>query len=194
MATTEEKKESSARSAAGTTVTASSALDFGDLKNEWSKLLEKQRPDAESNLLKVNVRASKIDPLAEAALSKVKEAYSTNENTLRKLITRKGWATELDRVIKRINSLRISESKRVVLAAVYPALLNKLLSCSGADEEVKDEMGFTDSVLFELEREDGPLDRFAQEVVKLVGAKHRINFAEDNVLCDLIAHQVRAGL
>ncbi|HEX4939539.1 MAG TPA: hypothetical protein VFX11_12750, partial [Candidatus Kapabacteria bacterium] len=105
-----------------------------------------------------------------------------------------GWATEVDRVTKRINGLRISENKRVILAQVYPYVLNTLLSCNEAEKEVKDEIGFTEAVLFELERENGPLDKFSQEVVKLVGAKHRINFTEDNVLRDLIAHQVRAGL
>jgi hypothetical protein len=61
-------------------------------------------------------------------------------------------------------------------------------------EEIKDDKGFVNAILFELERKDGPLDIFSQELVKLVGAKHRINITEDNVLRDLIAHQVRVSL
>lgn len=197
MAITDEKKKAEASAVNNPNAPdaiVDKSLDFGDLKPVWGKLIDQRRPDAESGLLRITTRVTKLDPLAELALAKVKQAFSTNESALRKLITRKGFATEVDRVTKRINGLRMSENKRVVLAQVYPSLLNTLLNCNEADREVKDEIGFTEAVLFELERENGPLDKFSQEVVKLVGAKHRINFTEDNVLRDLIAHQVRAGL
>ena len=193
------KQQTKSANISTTKIAVEKSLDFVDLKPVWGKLIDQKRPDAESNLLKVTVRTTKLDPIAELALAKVKQTFSFDESALRKLINQKGWATELDRVIKRINALRISENRRVILAAVYPHLLNKLLSGNEAnkqakDEEVRDEVGFVDAVLYELERENGPLDRFAQEVVKLVGAKHRINFTEDNVLRDLVAHQVRVGL
>ena len=195
MATTDEKKWTKPP-ASGTDTSASDVLDkpldFGDLKPTWDKLRE--RPGSESSLLKVTTRISKLDPIAAQALSNVKKAFPVDQEALRKLITNKGWATELDRVIKRINGLRISENKRVILAAVYPSLLKTLLCSEQADREVKDDAGFAEALMFEFERENGPLDKFAQEVVKLVGTKHRINFAADNILRDLVAHQVRAGL
>lgn len=46
------------------------ALDFGDLKPVWGKLIDQKRPDAESNLLKVTTRISKLDPIAELALAR----------------------------------------------------------------------------------------------------------------------------
>ncbi|CBL45779.1 Conserved hypothetical protein [gamma proteobacterium HdN1] len=180
--------------AATTSPNAGKALDFGDLKPVWGKLIDKNRPGAESNLLRITTRSIKLDPIAELALAKVKQTFSANESALRKLISSKGYATEIDRVTKRLNRQRISENKRVVLALVYPYLLNTLLSCNDADQEIKDETGFAEAVLFELERENGPLDVFSKEVVKLVGAKHRIDFAADNVLRDLVAYQVRAAL
>ncbi len=195
MATTDEKKWAKT-SASGPDSNVNEVLekplDFGDLKPAWDKLRE--RPGAESNLFRVTTRLAKLDPIATLALANVKKAFPVDQEALRKLITGKGWATELDRVIKRINALRISENKRVILAAVYPSLLKTLLCGEQADREVKDDAGLTEALLFEFERENGPVDRFAQEVVKLVGAKHRINFSADNVLRDLIAHQVRAGL
>lgn len=169
-------------------------LDFGDLKPVWDKLRNTQRIDSGSSLLRVTVRLNKLDPMAKMALERVKAEFKADQTALRRLISQKGWATELDRVIKRINNLRMSENKRVILAAVYPYLLNQLLEQPDANEEVHDDIGFTEAVLFELEREGGPLDVFAQEVVQLVGNKHRVNFTEDNVLRDLVANQVRAGL
>jgi len=170
-------------------------LDFGDLKPVWNKMLDSQRPDAEAGLLKVTSRLTSIDPLAEKALVKVKKKFSYSASNIRKLIASKGITTELDRVLKRINNLRMSENKRLVLSVVYPALLAHLLSDDDfTEEEVKDEKGFADAILFELERRHGPLDMFAQELVKLVGDKHRINITEDNVMCDLIAHQIRVNL
>lgn len=169
-------------------------LDFGDLKPVWDKLRNTQRIDSGSGLLRVTVRLNKLDPMAKMALERVKAEFKADQTALRRLISQKGWATELDRVIKRINNLRMSENKRVILAAVYPYLLNQLLEQPDANEEVHDDIGFTEAVLFELEREGGPLDVFAQEVVQLVGNKHRVNFTEDNVLRDLVANQVRAGL
>lgn len=170
-------------------------LDFGDLKPVWNKMLDNQRPDAETGLLKVTTRLTTIDPIAEQALAKVKKKFSYSATNVRKLIANKGITTELDRVLKRINGLRISENKRLVLSAVYPALLAILLGDDDfTEEEVKDEKGFCDAILFELERKNGPLDVFSQEIVKAVGSKHRINVTEDNVMCDLIAHQVRVNL
>jgi hypothetical protein len=171
-------------------------LDFGHemLKPTWDKLIEAKRPDAQSVLLKVTTRITKLDPIAEQALTTVKQEFSADEKELRKLITGKGLASGLDRVIKRVNNLRISENKRIVLAAVYPNLLDTLLKRDDAAKEVEDESGFTEALLFELDRAGGPLDRFSQEIVKRVGAKHRIDFPKDNVLRDLIAYQVRAGL
>lgn len=170
-------------------------LDFGDLKPMWNKMLDSQRPDAEAGLLKVTTRLTSIDPIAEQALAKVKKKFSYSAASVRKLIANKGITSELDRVLKRINSLRISENKRLVLSAVYPALLAiKLGDDNFTEEEVKDEKGFCDAILFELERKNGPLDFFSQEIVKAVGSKNRINITEDSVICDLIAHQVRVNL
>lgn len=170
-------------------------LDFGDLKPVWNKMLDNQRPDAEAGLLKVTTRLTALDPLAEKALAKVKKKFSYSASNVRKLIASKGITTELDRVLKRINNLRMSENKRLVLSAVYPALLAIVLGDDDfTEEEVKDDKGFADAILFELERKNGPLDAFAQELVKLVSDKHRINIAEDNVMGDLIAHQVRVNL
>ena len=157
-------------------------------------LIQRDRTDAESNLLRITTRISKLDPIAEAALAKVRAEFSTEENELRERISDQGWATELAAVNKRINRLRFSENKRMVLAEVYPAILADLLKRKDAAKSVKDEIGFTNDVMFELERENGPLDLFAQEIVKRVGDKHRINFTDDNVLRDLVAHQVRDGL
>lgn len=177
-----------------TKLTAPKRLDYGDLKDVWGKMLDTQRPDAEAELLRINSRLTKIDPLAELALVKVKKKFNYSAASIRRLIASKGIATELDRVQKRLSGLRISDNKRLVLAAVYPALLASLLDEDNVDEEIKDEKGFTDSVLFELERKNGPLDLFAQELVKLVAVKNRINLSEDNVLGELIAHQVRVSL
>lgn len=170
-------------------------LDFGDLKPVWNKMLDNQRPDAEAGLLRVTTRLTTLDPIAEQALTKVKKKFSYSASSVRKLIANKGITTELDRVLKRINSLRMSENKRLVLSAVYPALLTVMLGDDNfTEEEVKDEKGFCDAILFELERKNGPLDFFSQEIVKAVGSKNRINITEDNVMCDLIAHQVRVNL
>lgn len=169
-------------------------LDFGDLKPVWDKLRNTQRTDSGTSLLKISVRLNKLDPMAVSALEEVKAQFKTDEAALRRLISQKGWATELDRVIKRINNLRMSENKRVILAAAYPCLLSQLLNAADANEEVNDDIGFTEAVLYELEREGGPLDVFAQALVQLVGTKHRVSFTDDNVLRDLVAHQVRAGL
>lgn len=204
MAMTNEKKETGTKERTTSKSTACQAgntddiqrpkLDFGDLRSEWARLINKKRQGAESNLLRITCRINKLDPVAEVALGRVKKKFSTDEIALRKRISTKGWATELDRVNKRINGIRVSENKRLILAEVYPAILDTLLKCEEADEAIKDEIGFANDVFFELEREDGPLDMFSREVVKLVGSKHRISFTDDNVLRDLVAHQVRAGL
>ncbi len=170
-------------------------LDFKDLGDRWDRVLESQRTSSEYGLFKIRERVTNLDPIAVKALEVVKETFAANEDELKALITSKGWATELDRVVKRINRARISENKKMILSRCYAAILSSLLDEDTPDEEVKDDAGFVDAVLFELESKDGPIDIFVRAVVDLVGAKNRIQFSEDNsIMRDLIANQVRAGL
>lgn len=171
-----------------------SRLDYVDLKDVWGRLSVKKRENSENNLLRITSRIKKLDPVADVALSKTRKSFTFNEEALRQEISRRGLATELHKVNKRINALRIGENKRLILSMVYPHILHSLLQCKDDNSAVEDEVGFTNDVLFELEKEGGALDVFSQELVKLVGEKHRINFTDDNVLRDLVADQVRAGL
>lgn len=203
MAIDEQKESSTATKAPATRRVRDTEkkLDFADLKNEWGGLLDKLRPDTESGLLHVTTRINKLDPIAEKALATVKEQFSCSsvEERMRKLVSSKGWATELDKAIKRINRLRMSENKRVVLAAVYPGILHEVLTSSNlsdadANKLVKDDKGVVEEILFELEKKNGALDVFAQTIVELVGQKNRVKFTQDNVMRNLITHQVRVSL
>src|SRR3990167_9571712 len=102
MAITDEKKKAEASAVNNPNpgdIAVGRALDFGDLKPVWGKLIDKKRPDAESGLLRITTRISKLDPIAELALAKMKQTFSTNEAALRKLITRKiGRASCRERV------------------------------------------------------------------------------------------------
>lgn len=169
-------------------------LDYRDLKPQWDKFLGRNRSTFESDLLRIASRQIKLDAIAEMALDKVRDSFSADEDTLRRLITRKGWATELMNVNKRLNRLRLSDNKRLVLSEVYPALLEQALGCEDVDEAITDEIGFANDIVVLLEKEGGPLEMFAREIVNRVGEKRRINFTEDNILRDLVANQVRAGL
>jgi hypothetical protein len=173
-------------------------LDFKNLQVEWGKLIQQTHPRISDRLLKINTRVKSLDPLAKRALAVLDNQFAADEGALRKLVMDNGWATELSRVTKRLNAMRISENKRLILSQVYSALLQTLLSAESAGSKLKDDIGFSSEILFELEKEGGPLDVFARELVRQVGRKHRIDLADEehgcNVLCDLVAHQVRTSL
>ncbi len=192
---------------------------LGNYKVSLGNLLERRPTFSKTNLLYITTRFSKIDPLAEQALTNVKNTLDATPQKAKQVIekvTKKGWATELMAVNKRLNRLQISENKRLVLAAVYPAILFELLDCEdiyagslknekGSDkqhrdpdkqieESLEDTVGFTDNVIYRLEEKDGALDLFAEEIVNGVCDKNRIDFSEEAHLRDLIIYQVREGL
>lgn len=204
MATTNEKTKKTVTSSRTTGSSSASnistpdiridRLDYVDLKDVWGRLSVKKRENSESNLLRITSRIKKLDTVAELALGKTSESFKYNEEDLRHYISSRGLATELHKVNKRINALRVGENKRLILSMVYPHILHSLLKRKDDNSAIEDDVGFTNDVLYELEKEGGALDVFSQELVKLIGEKHRINFTDDNVLRDLVADQVRAGL
>lgn len=168
-------------------------------KLSLGNLLESRATFSKSNLLYISSRISNLDPVAEQALKRVKDSVEATPQVARKvldMVAKKGWATELVAVNKRLNRLHMSENKRLVLAAVYPALLADLLSYGDkeVEESLKDTVGFADSVIYKLEDKDGALDLFAEEIVDGICEKNRISFKDEEHLRDLVTYQVRAGL
>ena len=61
-------------------------LDFGDLKPVWNKMLDSNRPDAETGLLKVTARVGSLDPLAQQALAKMRKKFPYTSSNLDVLV------------------------------------------------------------------------------------------------------------
>ena len=169
--------------------------DFGNMKDYWGGLLDKRRETSERAIIDIKISTKQIDPLMNEALARAhkKMATVTDENELIHLINKKGWTTEIDRVTKRLNRLRLSDARKRILDISYVTILSRLLSNATPNAEVKDEVGFTDAVLYELERDNGPLDIVADILVNIVSKRNRIEMEPDSIMAGLVAQQLRAN-
>ena len=187
-------------------------IDFDDIKLSvnWRKIIDGQRKDVDTDVLKISPPRSKLDPIAKGALAELRkrliedvgptddldeEPSSTDEDRdVRAFITRNGIASEVKRVTDRLNARRITDGRRWVLTTAYEFILAKLFR--GREGQVKklikDDLGVAEKILLELESKDGPLDVFVNLIVNSVMERNRIN--PSNTLRELVAQKVRAAI
>jgi hypothetical protein len=187
-------------------------IDFDNekLKVGWQKIIESQRKRIETDVLKITPPRAKLDPIATAALTKLRaelikdyssptSAFKTPtpagvESFVRGLITEKGLATEVKKVTDRLNARRITDGRRWVLTTTYVFLLARLFHERGRELEklMKDDLSVAETIMLDLEAKGGPVDIFTKLIVKSVMERNRIN--PSNTLLELVSQQVRAGI
>lgn len=154
------------------------------------------------SFLVITAPATKLDPIADTALKETRKYFAVDEDRLLAKIQKAGLATEISKVTKRLNRMRLSEMRRQVLAATYLNSLYYLLSKGKADPH--DTLGFAEAVLFDQEqdrivkdppmhttsvsqsaspqetdvREPAPLTKFVYEIVHIVKTQNRIDLTD----------------
>lgn len=192
----------------------SKLIDYDDekVKGRWKKIIDRQREDLETDVLTISRPRSKLDPIAKAALETLfaklvkndtqnKEGAAGKASTpeelekqVRAYITEKGIASEVKKVTDRLNARRISDGRRWVLTTTYVFLLAKLFQdrADEIEELMKDDLGVVEKVILDLEAEGGPLDVFANLIVKSIMERNRIN--KSKTLLELVSQQVRSAI
>ena len=209
MATTDEKSK------AGETATAAkghatqgvvcppedTSGEIAELRPYWDRVISQKRRTTEQALLDIHYPGRQIDAIAEAALDAVAKNFATDRVALIALITRRGWATEIDAVTRRLNRQRLGEVRQRVLAVSYPWILARLLQSGEAAEpvrvktrEVADTLGFANAVVFELDRDDGPVHAFVGAIAEEVIRRRRLNIPLESVTAQLLTHKLRARI
>lgn len=190
------------------------AIDYDDekVKGRWKKIIDRQREDLETDVLTISRPRAKLDPIAKAALDALfakliksdthaKESASNKpptpqelEKQVRAYITEKGIASEVKKVTDRLNARRMTDGRRCVLATTYVFLLAKLFQdrADEIEELMKDDLGVVEKIMLDLEAEDGPLDVFANLIVKSIMERNRIN--KSKTLLELVSQQVRSAI
>jgi hypothetical protein len=184
----ESSKEMSVKRARPVTVPGSPQdIDLKLLAPEFAEIFRAKSLGSDRGFLIIQVRKSAIDRVAESALSATQKHFEVDEEAVLAQIQKKGLATEISRVTKRLNQMRLSDVRRRVLAATYVHSLQRLLTDDKADPE--DTLGFTAAVLFdqeqdrlsdegdEPEKRPAPLTKFAREIVRVVLRENRINLS-----------------
>lgn len=189
-------------------------IDYDDekVKGRWKKIMDRRREELDTDVLTITPPRAKLDPIAKAVLEILcvkliksghqgKEAGANLPSTpaelekqVRAYITEKGIASEVKKVTDRLNARRITDGRRWVLATTYIFLLAKLFQdrAGEIEELIKDDLGVAEKVMLDLEAEGGPLDVFANLVVKSVMERNRIN--KSKTLLELVAQQVRSAI
>lgn len=189
-------------------------IDYDDdkVKGRWKKILDRQREELDTNVLTITPPRARLDAIAKEVLdtlcSKLIKMHNPGKDTganpsstpdelekqVRAYITEKGFASEVKKVTDRLNARRITDGRRWVLSTTYVFLLAKLFQDRSAeiDDLIKDDLGVAEKVMLDLEAEAGPLDVFANLVVKSVMERNRIS--KSKTLLDLVAQQVRSAI
>jgi len=189
-------------------------IDYDDekVKGRWKKIMDRRREELDTDVLTITPPRAKLDPIAKAVLETlcvklIKSGYQGKEGganmpstpaelekQVRAYITEKGIASEVKKVTDRLNARRITDGRRWVLATTYIFLLAKLFQdrAGEIEELIKDDLGVAEKVMLDLEAEGGPLDVFANLVVKSVMERNRIN--KSKTLLELVAQQVRSAI
>lgn len=187
--------------------------DYDDdkVKERWKKIIDRQREEFETDVLQISKPRSKLDPIAQEALEvlcarllrsepQTKEASNKTitpkelEKQLRAFIVEKGIASEVKKVTQRLNARRMTDGRRWVLTETYVFLLVRLFQdkAEEIEELVDDDLGVAEKVMLDLEAENGPLDVFANLIVKAVMERNRIG--KSRTLQELVAQQVRSAI
>jgi hypothetical protein len=196
--------------------------DFDDssVKKHWEKILDRQREQLDTDVLRITPPRSRLDPIAQEALDvlvartigrhqsddarsgallkKSAAGKSTSpeglERAVRAYIVDKGIASEVKKVTDRLNARRMTDGRRWVLYATYVYLLAKLFDEEAGDIEdlIKDDLGVAEKLLLDLAADKGPLDTFANLIVRSVMERNRIT--RSDMLQGLVAQRLRSAI
>lgn len=193
--------------------------DYDDekVKERWKKIIDRQREDLETDVLAITRPRAKLDAIAKEALDALcaklikheannKESGASKVSTpsdlekkVRAYIVEKGIASEVKKVTQRLNAQRMTDGRRWVLSATYIFLLAKLfqdsvgeIKAGNIEELMADDLGVAEKIMLDLEAENGPLDVFANLIVKAVMERNRIN--KSKTLLELVSQQVRSAI
>ena len=174
---------------------ASSALLEAEVQTRFDAIFSRKREQF-GDVLAITRPRSKLDPLAEAALKTLaqEELPADLEKQVRASIVEKGIASAVRKVTDRLNGRQMTDGRRWALATTYLLLLSRLLVGEQAKIEklFADDLGVSERIMLDLEADDGPLDKFAGLIVKLVMNKNRIK--DDEALLKVVAQQVRSAI
>ncbi len=122
-------------------------------------------PAASYPFLTVAVPDTEFDGVAQSAIEDVRAAFPVDRDRLAASLVSKGLASSAGRVAKILGRARISETRRHILAAVYPYLLDQQLGDPPNGRRLKDPPGLAQNLLLQLDSDGGGVDRFADFVV-----------------------------
>jgi hypothetical protein len=188
-------------------------IDFDDAKvtDRWKKLITSKREIVVTDVLRISVPRTKLDPIAKAALDKLvvrlielqpagsgldHKTPADLETLVRDTITREGIAVHVKKITDRLNARRITDTRRLVLEKTYVFLMWKLFreqtgQTDSLKKIMKDDLGVAERIILDLEAERGPFDVFTNLIVDSVMERNRIN--KSKTLQELASQKVRAA-
>lgn len=129
-----------------------------------SKAAVPAAPGQLPDFLVIKLRQTEFDPIINRVLAqfRVKQNQNVDIAKFSKAIVERGLATNIGKVSQTLSRSRISETRRNILAAAYPALLKNQLGDPPKERVAGDTAGLAHNLLAELEL---VLDDFAKGVV-----------------------------
>lgn len=129
-----------------------------------TKVGRPQAPGKLPEFLTIRLRQTEFDPIINRVLAEFRAKQNSKIDVagFSKAIIDRGLATSIGKVSQALSRSRISETRRSVLAAAYPALLKNQLGDPPKARLAKDTAGLAQNLLAQL---DLVLDDFAKGVV-----------------------------
>ncbi len=151
------------------------------------------------DFLTITTRDLKLARPVRIALEKLGNEFSKSRdrNAVRDACVKAGIGSEVEAITRRVNRQRLPDMRREVLARVYHEILfNRLADPGGtlAPTRARDTSGIAQSVLADLERSGGPLDKFAEILAEQSAGEMGLDAPPQSMNHAVLVARLRGGL
>ena len=184
----------------------SKAFENPHLAEAIGKLTVLRGEGSPASFLDIRTPSGKLDRIFDKAIDKALADYVEHlpcdidtpaelAEDVRRWVYEHKLADELNKVAQLASRRQSSEARQHILANFHAALIHDLLRSDddgGYKADPEDAPGFLEAELFEMEKDDGALDRVAGALVDIVASKNRRLLTENERL--LAIREMRRAL
>ena len=174
----------------------SKAFENPGLAEAISKLTLLRGEGSPASFLDIRTPSGKLDRFFTKAVDKALGDYVKNlsckmdtpdelAEDIRKWVYKEKLADELNKVAQLASRRQSSEARQHILAKFHAALIHDLLRSAKDGQyraDPEDASGFLEAELFEMEKDDGALDRVAEALVDIVASENSRELDDDERL------------
>jgi uncharacterized protein YoxC len=144
------------------------------------------------DLLSLELRDTKIDPIALQALADLKKPFPTDRKAMIDKLIDVGAGANAQKIVRALSRKRLPDMASQILDFTLPHLMHEQFGNKIDERETADTVGATEALITRLQAADGPLKKFADFLVGRTIANMQINM--NDAQSKLMAERVYQSL